>query len=373
MQNKCQDLPEISEGMKSVLQKVEQHKLPKPEKTFFSIIGNRIGDLEVPTTKLLQFFMDPKGGHDLGPLFLNAFFGCLKNDCDNIACDDAHVEPNQTDEGKFPDLVMSGTSWALVVENKIRAQLYNDLVLYAKHAERYFPKKEKFLAILSPRKQDEKPTEWKSVTYKDYCNALKRELAKAVLERPISKWQVFARELIVHLENAPDTLCNPTIPMKPETTQYVEANLREIRSLQELTDCYRENLGRELTEHMQKAVSKNRQFVFYERDSRWAFECDEYIGAVRLNFHFQTALHKKLDGDKTFAVNVWIGNLTDAQLKHATECFSNGCSEKNGWWIYRCEQFFDKREDAISAICELAKKVLDFFGNEAPAPLVQSI
>ena len=365
MQNTCQDLPEISEGMKSVLKKVEKYKLPEPEKTFFSIFGNRIGDLEVPTTKVLQFFMNPKAEHDLGPIFLRAFFACLKNDCDNTACDDAHVEPNQTGEGKFPDFVMSGTSWALVVENKIKAPLYNDLADYSKHADDYFPKKAKFLAIFSPREQDQIPAGWKSVTYKSFCNALKLELAKAVLERPISKWQVFAREFIVHLENTPFTLCNPTITMETPQIEFVEKNLSEAREFKRLTDCYLAKLARELSERMQKEVSTDRQFVFSEKQAHWGLECE--FGDPHFGFLFQTAFHLKLANDSNFVVNAWIGNLTEAQQKQATESFSGGCREGRIWWVDRNGQFFDKREDAISGLCEMAKKVFDFFGNEHPA------
>jgi len=370
MQNTCQDLPEISERMKFVLQEVEKYKLPEPEKTFFSIIENRIGDLEIPTTKLLQFFMDPKGEHDLGSLFLRAFFACLlEKDCGDIACDDAKVEDNRTDDGKLPDLVISAPGWVLTIENKIKAPLYNELDLYAKHADSRFPKKKPFFAILSPDgKKDNKSPDWKAVTYKNYCNALKHDLAKTMLERPISKWQVFAREFIVHLENTPFTLCNPTITMKTLQIEFVEKNLSEARELRRLTDCYRANLARELSERMQKEVSTDRQFVFSdERDPHWGFECNDVFGEAHFGFLFQIAFHRKLAHDSHFVINAWISNLTEAQQKQVTELFSRCCREGHDWWADRNGQFFDKREDAISALCEMAKKVFDFFGNVHPA------
>lgn len=356
--------PEITETMKCLLQEVRKRAFPLKEKTFFSIEGI-IGRLENPTTELLRFFMAPEGGHDLGPLFLRAFFTCLKRDCSDLSFDGVRAWPqDQTDDRKFIDLLISGSDWVLLIENKIGAPIDNPLSLYEEHAKRYFPRKEIHLAILSPDGQTvpESP-QWKAVSYQDYCNALKTEFTKTGFDRPISKWRVFAREFIVHLENK---LYNPAMTMTPEQTALVEANLREIRDLKKLSDCYTADLLRELSEHLRKELLAPRLFQFREQKD-WGLLCDEYIGQLHLHFLFQTPAHGESDSARNFVISAWVGNLTEAQRQRAAELLTRPGVEydERGHRVGTCR--VDNRPEAVNALCKLAKELFDLWGNEPPA------
>ncbi len=355
--------PEITETMKCLLREVQKLAFPLKEKTFFSIEGI-IGHFENPTTDLLRFFMAPDGGHDLGPLFLRAFFTCLKIDCNKASFDRVKVWPQvQTEDGKLIDLLISGSDWVLVVENKIRAPIDNPLNSYEEYAKRNFPRAETHLAILSRYGQtDPESPQWKAVSYQEYCNALKSEFTKTVFDRPTSKWQVFAREFIVHLENA---LYNPTMRMTPEQTALVEANLQEIRDLRKLSDGYTADLLRELSERLlserpRKGLLARCPFQFEEaKDKDWGLVCDEHIGDLYLHFLFQTPAHGEPDSVGDFVIGVWVKNLTKAQRQRAAELFSRPGVQPDGGGHWVADLRFKNRPDAVNALCNLAKELFD--------------
>jgi hypothetical protein len=191
-----------------------------------------------------------------------------------------------------------------------------------------------------------------------------REFAKTVFDRPISKWQVFAREFIVHLENQ---LYNPAMIMTPDQTAFVEKNLREIGDLKKLSDCYTADLLRELSARLQKELPSTRKFEFYEKKD-FALLCDEYIGQNRLwlQFLFQTPAHGSPDSRRDFVINAWVGNWTHAQYQFAAELLTgpDAVAEEHGYSVR--ENRFQNRAEAVNALCKLAKELFDLLGNEPP-------
>jgi hypothetical protein len=231
-------------------------------------------------------------------------------------------------------------------------------------AERNFPRRTPHFAILSPDgKKDPDFPQWKAVSYQNYCNALKSEFTKTVFDHPISKWQVFAREFIVHLEN---TLDNPAMKMTKERTDFVEANLREIRDLKKLSDCYTEDLLRELSERLQKELPITRKFQFYEKNN-YAFYCDEYIGKLWLQLFFQTPAHWSPDSHRDFVIAAWVKNLTEEQRQRAETLLltKGGDLEEGGQWVG--ERHYNDRPTAVIELCKLAKELFDLWGNEPPS------
>ena len=352
--------------MKRLLQEVQNYAFPLKEKTFFSI-ERIICHLENPTTELLRFFMAPDEGHDLGALFLRAFFTCLGENPTDISFDGVTAVPQvQTEDGKFIDLLIRGSNWVLLIENKIDAPINNRLDSYEEQAKRNFPHRKHHFAILSPDGNGDRDfLQWKAVSYQNYCNELKSEFTKTVFDHPISKWQVFAREFIVHIEN---TLDNPAMKMTKERTDFVEANLREIRDLKKLSDCYTEDLLRELSERLQKALSPNRKIQFCEMTNHWAFSCDEMIGHLNLEFKFSTPAHGwSSDTGRDFVIAAWVKNLTEEQRRRAEELLltKGGDPEAGDQWVG--ELHCNDRPTAVNELCKLAKELFDLFGNEPPS------
>lgn len=281
-------MPEVSESMKRLVKEVRKHAIAPKAKTFFSIEGI-IGHYENPTSELLCFFLSPNEEHGLGSLFLRAFFTCLGKDSSalNLTDADGCKREVRTRDFKLIDMIVSGSDWVLIIENKIGHWPANPFLSYEKHATRYYPGKNQYFAILSPAGKPElKWPNWEPVSYQNFCDALKVEFAKTGFQHPDSKWQIFAKELILHLENE---LYDPAMTLTTEQRNFVESNLENISHLKQLFDCYTAELRNELTARLQQEIP-SRPFRFYDRP--WDIACDENFAGVVSRFCFYTPFHK---------------------------------------------------------------------------------
>jgi len=182
-------------------------------------------------------------------------------------------------------------------------------------------------------------------------------LAKIMLERPISKWQVFAREFIVHLENSPDTRCNPTITMRHDQIEFIENNLSKAREIEKLADCYVENLRLELSERMRKEFPTKGQFNFRNEPQNGFFSEGIDIAKAKVTLFFKTAFHKSgIPDEKKFQVSIGLDNLSEAQKKSMTDIGLIWDPTERGWAETKS---FDDRVAAMGQLCMIAKKVFD--------------
>lgn len=355
-------LPEITDEMRRLLQEVRKYALPPKEITFFSIVG-MVGRYENPISDLLRFFMSPREGHDLAPPFLRAFFACIgKKDCSDLKFEDVNVMREvKTRDGKLIDLLISASDWVLLIENKIDHWPANPFDSYENDANDCYPSKTPYLAILSP---DGEPVgrwpKWKSVSYQDYCRVLKSEL----LDHPLSKWKVFAEEFIVHIENL---LYNPAMKLTSDQTAFIEVNLRDIPDLQRLYNRYIAELSAELADRVEKEYSGNHTFAFF--DKGW-LHCDTRVGSVRLQLRFFTPAHGPEVGNlgRSYQIMAWVAGLTEDQHQRAAKLFANyGDREGPGYWWGKSN--FETRAEAVNGLCKLAKELFDLLKNEAPPSL----
>lgn len=362
--------PQITDEMKRLLQEVQKYAFPPKELTFYSIVGSMVGIYENPTSDLLRFFMSQEEGHDLGAPFLRAFFACLgKKDCSDLSFENVKVRREvETRDGKFIDLHILGPDWVLLIENKIDHWPANPFDSYEEHAKHCYPLKKHYFAILSPEgKPVEKWPNWQPVSYHDYCRALKSEL----FDRPLSKWQVFAREFIVHIENL---LYDPTMKMNPDQTDFVEKNLREIADVRKLHDCYVTELCGELAGRVQDEFSGNHEFPFV--DKVWALECAARIGDVKLQLRLLTPAVGREDGnsERKYKIQAYVERLTEDQHQRATHSLTKyGEPDGRGhWWGH---SHFEHRADAVNGLCKLAKELFDLLENKVSvsAPIQASV
>lgn len=355
--------PESIVRIESLLQEVRKYAFSPKEMTIFSVEGI-IGHDENRTSDLLCFFLDPDEDHGLGPLFLWAFFACLKIDRRDILFEDVKARTrDMTSDGKFPDFLIFGRDWLLIIENKIGAQNPNPLDSYEKYAEEYFPSKSPHFAILSKDgRESRKFPNWKAISYTDYCDTLKCEFAKAVFNRPLTKWQVFAREFILQLEN---TLSNTAMALTPEQTTFVEAKLKDIADLKMLTDCYTKELLDELSETVQKAFP-GIGYQFYDFKGYRLQSILTSIGGLSLHFAFWTPAHEGGNPKREFMIKAWVKSLTDVQRALSADLFARTppSYEGGGYWVGEC--CFTNRSEAIRALSDLAKELFDCWGNEPP-------
>ncbi len=225
------------------LKELKKHVTVK-EPTLFAVGGR--GYYENPASDLLAFFLNPKREHRLGDLFLTTYLECMGADNPQLNTKiDVEVRSQvQTSKGKFIDLQILGLDWCLIIENKINHWDTNPFTDYERHANG-LGKEKKHLSILSrdghPYDNKDSGTRWVGVSYQDYCKALRERMAAIFFDRPFSKWQIFAREFILHLENE---LYNP--PMTKEQAADVEKYSNQIAEAEKLAKQYREFIYQEL-------------------------------------------------------------------------------------------------------------------------------
>lgn len=184
-----------------LLERAQRHRVPEREASIFDVAGR--GYYENPTTDLLAFFLDPQGGHGLGDCFLRALLSCTPG-CDelNAALIGSPEREVPTDLGNRIDLLLRGDGWVLVLENKIFHDQINPFEDYEQHVEKppSGASDQRIFVILSPSGSSAR-SRWAGLSYGTLLEAVRRELAPLSLSQPIGKWQIFAREFVLHLEN----------------------------------------------------------------------------------------------------------------------------------------------------------------------------
>lgn len=158
----------------------EFKKLPRTKKndeTFTSICG--FSYQEKVFTNILAFFFDTKREHNLGNLFVESLVEAAGLNSDDFLEDFSSETEVCTKKGNYIDLLLRGDKKNIVIENKIYAELYNDLDDYYESAQEE-GKKNPLGIVLSLCKLGGKIIEsnpkYKFVVYEDFLNQIKKNL-----------------------------------------------------------------------------------------------------------------------------------------------------------------------------------------------------
>ena len=219
--------------------------IPEPEATFFNIGGR--GHYENPTTDVLAFFCDSNAAHGMGDLVPQAIFDVLlkenlkeateqlvwPTDCSLSAPPEREVV---TKNGKRIDLLLEGSDWVMLIENKIYHHQNNPFAEYeeyiainAKTTRDRFNGKQPFLVVLSP--DGKAPEGWLGLSYVSLVPALKSSLSDHFMLQPLNKWMVLLRDFLVNLEQIVSHKSAPA-----ETVDYVLRHLNDIHNVQTLKE-----------------------------------------------------------------------------------------------------------------------------------------
>ncbi len=189
------------EQLRALLIKAEHFHQPEREPSIFALGGR--GYYENPTTDLLAFFLDPAQVHGLNDCFLSALLSCLPDTAHLSPC--LRAAPKRevaTHNNNRIDLVLAGDGWDMLLENKIFHGQVNPFVDYEAYAQREINDGERTMlyAVLSPLGNSVRSA-WHGLSYVQFIEATRQQLARRMLTNPIDKWQVFARDFLLHLEN----------------------------------------------------------------------------------------------------------------------------------------------------------------------------
>lgn len=329
--------------MEDFLQKVRQYIHPEKEKTLFSLGGK--GHYENPTSDLLAFFLTPSAEHGLKSLFLDAFLECMQIDPGSVLKSGVTVRREViTKDGSRVDLLIEGPEWVMIIENKIYHYLANPFESYELHAKSLRGGTRSLFAVLSPDGRSSSPA-WIGVSYKNFCTALRNKFAEAFFHLPYSKWQVFAREFILHLENE---LYTPS--MTPEQAAFIENHAKEIKQVQALASEYNQFLQNLLIRSLEEELPDH---TFSIKNEHWALRCySNNWGQSNIAFW------RSDDANPTFRATVYLVNLSETQVAAAHDKMPNTKHWREGSWLaWQTEPGFDSRDEAIAALKKLGSIV----------------
>ncbi|MDE6277885.1 MAG: PD-(D/E)XK nuclease family protein [Muribaculaceae bacterium] len=125
----------------------------KLDPTFMEICHMSGDRFEEKCSKVLQFYLQPKGPHRLGRLMLSALLEAAGEEALDFSLHETDVRLEEpTEEGKKIDITVVADSFVLAIENKIDASLYNSLDVYGRHIRETYPDRKVILVVLSARR-----------------------------------------------------------------------------------------------------------------------------------------------------------------------------------------------------------------------------
>jgi hypothetical protein len=175
--------------------------------------------------------------------FLGALLECLtiKGDLlESMLAESILLErEKRTDGGNRMDLRISGQTWALVIENKIRHWVANPLEEYEDSAKKWAGPRKLYLMILSPAGGSPDPEKWIPVSYRHLVSRVRERMEATRVPSDSSKWRVFAEDFLLHIEQE---IC--INPMKHEEIEFIETHLEDLPNIQRLRNDYMHHLWR---------------------------------------------------------------------------------------------------------------------------------
>jgi hypothetical protein len=332
---------------------------PTVERTLFSLGGR--GHYENPASDLLAFFLKPDGEHGFGAFFLHTFLNCMEVSYKSLSFDDVEVTREEwTSERKRIDLLIKGRDWVLLIENKIFSGQNNPFDVYKKRGTELNDENPPLMAVLSP--EGEAPAGWTGVSYRNYCAKLREGLSCVILNRAYSKWFIFVREFILHLETE---LYQPSVMMTEQEANFVEDNEAAIKEIKRLSEEYRSfllnSIEKQLNDTLLGHPFKCRGQVW--GNQVWAVRCESQQWGDRADLAFFSA--EQSVGGGRFQVRLYLYSLSK-ELRHEAQTELKGMQSRPREGATESWQTgFDTRSEAIHELGRLAQIVGGIFSTRS--------
>lgn len=298
------------EHYKQLLETAKKYKIPPREKTFFdTAIRNYY---ENPTTELLEFFLNPNESHVLGDLFWKGFRDVLqqeeclsKLDLGNIV----KLERERvTHQGNRIDLWIETDTCFILLEAKVyhhQNNPFQDYFQFAQFKNHY--KNKQILGIVLSITGKSEVEGWLGLSYQQIVNSIRPYLTEQILTNPMNKWNLFAREFLLHLDSY-YRIKN----LDMNRVQFILDHYKEIEDIQKL----KLNTIREVVDSLSQQL--NQMIDGYESENKY-----ESWGGIRFynktwGSKSNTTLLIKLEkGQTVVKVITYILNLSPEREKEA--------------------------------------------------------
>ena len=278
------------------------NELPPPEdRTIFDI--SKYPHYENVISNWYAFFFEPAAEHSLRDLFLQSLVEIIRKDRE-FSMEDCRVEREfRTEKGKSIDLVLYEQSenselfeTAIIVENKINAEINNDLEDYYNSVK----SDQKVGVVLSLHKiNQDLPKEFININHKTLLEEIKRNLGKYVVSAKL-KYIIYLQDFISNLEKM-------TSPEKMQAhIKYYFNNAPKIDELLKLRDQAKGYLK----DNLRDAVQHHDVNYKLMSDAEGAFRFAYHNGSILLYLY----TIEKICTEKKFELSVWLHG--DQAIRH---------------------------------------------------------
>lgn len=318
------------EHYKKLLDLAKHHKISPREKTFFDTAIRK--HYENPTTELLEFFLNPKEAHELGTVFWQGFCDAVQPTAHNADTNLGNIEYLEreaiTSNGNRIDLMIDTDSHLILLEAKIYHHQNNPFNDYNKFAQTKSKNRPVLKLILSISGKSE-IKDWLSLSYQQLVNTIRPYLAEQMLINPMNKWNLFAREFLLHLESY-YRIKN----LDMNRTQFIFEHYHEIEALQKL----KTNTVREVVDNTNQLLNESiEDYESYNKYEGW--------GGIR--FYNQawgehdksnnTLFIHEFKGETVFDVTTYILNLPETLQEQAF--FILKCHDDSRFLNWKIEKY----------------------------------
>lgn len=168
------------------------------EKTLIDVMG--LSEDENTCSRLLTFYFRPKEEHGLNELVLRSLVNILieKNQLkkDSFKYDNVEVVREQTtlDDNRM-DIIIKSNDIIIGIENKINADVKNDLDDYGKTLNQLAPIVVKVLLSKNIKKTNYEKTDFINILYSELAVELEKEMKK--IDDKTSRWYLLLEEFVV--------------------------------------------------------------------------------------------------------------------------------------------------------------------------------
>jgi len=350
----------------NILLKSQQYKMPEREMTIFdTALKNHH---ENPITELLAFFLDPNDKHNLGDSFYNGFIASIKasekyQDFDfggflNLSTQQI------TDNGKFIDLWFETDTALVIVEVKVyhdQNNPFKDYVTWGKKKLKELNGKNKkdlslqkeLITIVFCPNGECYTDGWLGLSYRNLTTEVKNQLGAHILQNPLNKWGIFARDFLLHLDSFIDLL-----ETNMESLKFVVDNMQKIQELVKLRDDVYQEIIDHINNKLQVALGEE-----YEPNVRrhtWdGTPALRFIGNNWKDWS-DTVLNLHIgDHPLSCSVSLFIQHPTEEIEKKVKQYLAKGIYSQTQPWYEQKDQFWCMRwEIAQFDLDEVTKQIV---------------
>lgn len=333
------------------------------EKTIFEV--TKYPYRETVSSNILAFYFDIKEEHGLRDLFLRALIKTVNNQIDsdkikiddNTEIDNIEVETEYTTaENKRIDLVLYNQNFAIGIENKIGASLYNNLEEYSKTIDK--KNENNYKIVLSVRKEKTREG-FINVIYKDFFVQVNEILNKKFDVN--NKWHIFLKEFMQTIEKIEgDTIMNNNlIDWYTNNENDIQKLLNAIESIKDYLDKKVDELGEALDE---KIISYGYKTGRYNYGKTGIYNKNRYLDSI-CNINLDKKYHITIDNVKS--LNKWIIQINCGTIANREKIYNtlkeNGIADAKYFEVHHLKLWEFANDIDYNKIIDKNIKLLEIF------------